>query len=173
MKKRAASTLLAVCLALTWFSVARADGSGMEQGEAPALPPNLIATRDARRLLEKVWRRSPTFRLQCARISQAQWLRIKLSFTARATIPQRYRALAIVNKRDGLVTIRIFTLSDYVELIGHEFEHVVEQIEGVDLNALVAERNGAARRHEDGGIETERALNAGRKIEAEYNRAKS
>jgi hypothetical protein len=140
MKKRMISILFAACLAINCFSVARANGSATDQNVRPELPHNLILSREARQLLEKVWRRSPTFRLQCARISQAHWLKIKFS---------------------------------WVELIGHEFEHVLEQIEEVNLAALAAEKSGQAQRHDDGAFETARALDAGRRVKAEYRRAKS
>lgn len=173
MKKRAISILFTVCLPLICFSVAQANQCETEQSEKAALPSNLIMTGDVRRLVEKVWRRSPTFRLQCARISQAQWLKIKLNFSAKTSLSPRYRALTLINKRSGLATIQIFTSSDYVELIGHEFEHVLEQIEGVNLETLVAENSGQARRHADGAFETARALNAGLRVRAEYSHAKS
>ena len=47
---------------------------------------------------------------------------------------------------------------DLTELIAHEFEHVLEQLDGVDLKALA--RAGEARRLADGAFETERAVTA-------------
>lgn len=173
MKKRMTLILFVGCLALNCFSVAWANGYATEQDVRPELPHNLILSREARRLLEKVWRRSPTFRLQCARISQAYWLKIKLSLVARQSRPKQYRALTFVSKQTGMARVEIFLPDDWVELVGHEFEHVLEQIEEVNLAALVAEKNGQARRHDDGAFETVRALNAGRRVKAEYRRAKS
>jgi hypothetical protein len=173
MKKRMILILFAACLALNCFSVARANGYATDQNLRPELPHNLILSREARRLLEKVWRRSPTFRFQCASVSQAHWLKIKLSLVAKQSRPKKYRALTVVNKQTGIAKVEIFLPDDWVELIGHEFEHVLEQIEEVNLAALVAEKSGQARRHDDGAFETARALNAGRRVKAEYRRAKS
>jgi hypothetical protein len=80
--------------------------------------------------------------------------------------------VTIYEEHSGRATVKIFMPNDYVELIGHEFEHLLEQIEGLDLAAL-AEMSRQARRHEDGAFETVRALDAGRKVKAEYSRAKS
>jgi hypothetical protein len=77
-----------------------------------------------------------------------------------------------MNRVTGTARIEIYTPQDYAELIGHEFEHVVEQIEGVNLSTLAAEDSDQARRNVDGGFETARALKAGRRVEAEYSRAK-
>ena len=54
----------------------------------------------------------------------------------------------------------------FAELLAHEFEHVLEQIEGVDLAALAAS-SGAARQVEAGVFESERARAAGRAVAGE------
>ena len=45
---------------------------------------------------------------------------------------------------------------EYAELLGHEFEHILEQIDLVDLEAQ-AEQGARPGRVEDGAYETERA----------------
>jgi hypothetical protein len=49
----------------------------------------------------------------------------------------------------------------------------LEQVEGINLAAVVAGKDGQAHRRADGAFETERALNAGRRVKAECRRAKS
>ncbi len=71
-----------------------------------------------------------------------------------------------------MAKVEIYAPQYYVRMIGREFEHILEQIEGVDLETLAAEDSDQARRHEDGAFETARALKAGRNVEAEYIRAK-
>ena len=149
MKKRMISILFAACSAINCFPVAQANGYTMEQNVRPELPHNLILSREARRLLEKVWLRSPTFRLQCARISQAHWLKIKFSLVAKQSRPQKYRALTFVNKRTGMAKVEIFLPDDWVELIGHEFEHLLEQVEGVLEREVPPERGALAEDHPD------------------------
>ena len=55
------------------------------------------------------------------------------------------------------------TTIEYAELFGHEFEHILEQIDRVDLEALTAARAGATRLA-DGAYETTRARKAGQTI---------
>jgi hypothetical protein len=58
----------------------------------------------------------------------------------------------LTRQEEGGRRVEIFLPDDWVELIGHEFEHVLEQVEGVDLAALVAEKDGQAHRHADGAV---------------------
>jgi hypothetical protein len=111
------------------FSVVRAIGCEKGQNRKALLPPNLILSRQVRPVVEDVWRRSPTFRLQCERISQAQWLRVSISFVVRTVPAARYRAQTFIDRGMGTARIEIYTPQNIVELIGHEFEHVVEQSE--------------------------------------------
>ena len=56
------------------------------------------------------------------------------------------------------------------ELIAHEFEHILEQLDGVDLNRWVG-HSGVRRvggNREGSPIETERACQVGRLVAGEY-----
>ena len=55
--------------------------------------------------------------------------------------------------------------ADLTELLAHEFEHLIEQLDGVDLKALA--RDGEARRLADGAFETDRAMAAGQQVAGE------
>src|SRR5262245_5405053 len=173
VKKSVVSILSVVCLTVFVFQSSGQSDAKRDKNRKALLPPNLILSRQVRPVVEDVWRRSPTFRLQCERISQARWLRVSLSFVVRTVPVARYRAQTFIDKGTGTARIEIYTPQNIVELIGHEFEHVVEQIEGVNLAALAAEDGDQALRHADGGFETARALKAGRKVEIEYSRAKA
>ena len=61
--------------------------------------------------------------------------------------------------------IEIRSASDMSELLGHEFEHLIEQLDGVDLSAMA--RGGEARRLTDGAFETDRAIAAGQQVAGE------
>ena len=54
-----------------------------------------------------------------------------------------------------------------IEMIGHEFEHVVEQIEGLDLRALARKRGSGVWELDVQVFETDRAQHAGRVVAAE------
>jgi hypothetical protein len=58
------------------------------------------------------------------------------------------------------------------ELIGHEFEHLVEQIEGIDLRALASRRGAGVSVNEIGAFETDRAQKAGRLVADEFEESR-
>ncbi len=171
MNKFPGSTLIAVCLALLMTFTLAAD-AGAARRESPSfLPGNLYAHKDLRPLLEKMWMRSPTFRRQCERIGQTPGLVVSLKVTVKPGVFKPYRALTEVGRAtDGatIATVRIFNLSDLVELIGHEFEHVLEHLEGLDLRAATVQKRPAAYRTADGFFETRRAIKAGQQVYIEY-----
>jgi hypothetical protein len=51
---------------------------------------------------------------------------------------------------------------DFAELLAHEFEHVIEQLEGVDLRQRATEPHSGVRKVDGGAFETDRANKAGR-----------
>ncbi|HEV8144527.1 MAG TPA: hypothetical protein VGQ77_16830 [Methylomirabilota bacterium] len=60
------------------------------------------------------------------------------------------------------VDIRLAPFDEAVELIAHELEHVIEQLDGIDLE--VHARAGTAWKKEDGSFETRRAIEVGRRV---------
>ena len=110
--------------------------------------------------------RSPTFQQQCRRIAAVRLLRITLRLGTAVdagamaqTIISRYDAGGIRAE----VTLRFS--EDYLLLLAHEFEHILEQVEGVDLRDEAA--SGRAWRTASGAWETRRAFNAGMKVRQE------
>jgi hypothetical protein len=75
-----------------------------------------------------------------------------------------------VRARDGRIaaTVEIKALLDPVKLIAHEIEHVIEQLDGVDLRAKAALPNTGVRLCDDGAYETTRAIRAGIAVEREF-----
>jgi len=142
-------------------------------GRSPApqpvqVPANVDArlfTGDVRTLL----RLSPTFRVQCQRIAADPRVLVHLSVVTtidgggRAqTTFHRYPTGAIVADVDVLFG------GDYRELLAHEFEHVIEQLDGVDLRREMA--GGRAWQVGAGAFETRRALLAGLQVVRETGR---
>ena len=132
------------------------------------LPRNISSPSYLRPLLLTMLRRSATFRHQCEVIDGAEHARI----TLRLTIVRSgmYRALTRVTRRaNGLITMSMEfpAPGDFVEVIGHEFEHAVEQLEGIDLKAM-SERCHDAYVTADGAYETIRAIRAGRAVLKEF-----
>lgn len=103
-------------------------------------PPNLVMPEMYRPLVESMLRDSPTFRRQCIRIAGETALTVHLTI---GSPWQRSDLRAITRMRrkpNGALTafVHIGPLDNTVELIAHEFEHIIEQLDGVDLAAHAA-----------------------------------
>ena len=131
-----------------------------------SIPANLSAPGSYRALLDTMWQRSATFRRQCRRIANTPHLEVRLR--AIAGPPGRIRARAqIVRGAVGFrAVIDVLTLEDPAELIAHELEHVIEQLDGVDL-ASMAEASASSVRMAGDAFETMRAVRAGRAVAAD------
>jgi len=137
---------------------------GAQQQRAAMIPANVDAgllTPDMIALL----RRSETFRAQCERLARSPHVRVKIDMalsvdSARAqTTIHRFTAGAI------LAEVEVAFGENYRELLGHEFEHILEQIDGVDLRQEAAE--GRAWLLPDGAFETRRAFAVGLQVSRE------
>jgi len=136
-----------------------------------AMPPNVVVSEMYRPLIESMLRLSPTFRRQCMRIAAESSLTVHLAITkpspgfdARATTRLTRDA-----KGRRSAAIQITPLHDVEELIAHEFEHIIEQLDGVDLAAHAAQRHTGvtALGYDRNVFETIRAKRTGLKVVAE------
>ena len=124
-------------------------------------PSNLAAASVFQSFLDHMWRSSPTFNRQCRRLVAAQRLKVVLRLEEPQRRPSFY-ARTVLQRRDGVLFAADVFLSptpDAVEFIAHEVEHVLEQLDGVDLEAQVG--SGNVWRRADGAFETRRATEAG------------
>jgi hypothetical protein len=139
------------------------------------LASNLTVTSLYQTVIDTMLERSPTFRRQYARISQATGLTIELRNEPRAnglsfawtTI---FRRQDVPNQRHAVVNIVPGTRA--VELIAHELEHVIEQLDGVNLREKAAWRTSGVRSCECGDkerFETERAIAVGLQVAREVD----
>ena len=125
-------------------------------------------------VVTELCRRSPTFRRQVARLADAGGLTVTVRLVVLpSTSP--CRAQTVIARVDGQVRSADVQVPAghtrlVVELIGHEFEHIVEQLDGVDLRRWVG--HGGVRRvggdQAAGPIETERARQVGLLVAGEY-----
>jgi len=130
-------------------------------------PSNLAAASVFQSFLDHMWRSSPTFNRQCRRLGAAQHLRVVLRLEELQRRPSFY-ARTVLGRRDGVLFAADVFLSptpDAVEFIAHEVEHVLEQLDGVDLAAQVG--SGNVWKREDGAFETRRATDVGRRVARE------
>jgi hypothetical protein len=146
------------------FALAQDTGAAGGQWSSPGPPRNLQGGA-FQRLIERVWRDSPTFREQCDRLAAEPQLRI----TIRADLPSLTGVRArgqISRAKNGRVLsadIVLMSLPDTVELISHEIEHVIEQMEGVRLS----EQGCFGDTIQRGLYESCRALEIGRRVARE------
>jgi hypothetical protein len=102
-----------------------------------ALPANLVIADMYRPLVEAMLRDSPTFRRQCVRIAAEPGLTVQLTVSPP---PKRstHRAVTRLTRNahgDLTAVVEIGAFEDTQELIAHELEHVIEQLDGIDLAA--------------------------------------
>src|SRR5688572_28657075 len=98
-----------------------------------APPPNLVISTMFRPLVESMLRDSPTFRRQCVRIAAEPGLTVHLVI---GPVQQRSDIRAITRmtrKSNGTFAayVDIGPMHDTVELIAHEFEHIIEDRKSV------------------------------------------
>lgn len=149
-----------------------ATGAGIGRDEGLDVPrPNrtwpcqLTVVQDLRAVAELAWERSATFREQCRKLAIAN----AIVFVHRASSRDTYRAetrIGVTSEGVTLARIRLRRTSGAEEWLGHELEHVLEYVEGVKL--LMEFSRGNSRTSLTGGaFETQRAIEAGRRVAAE------
>jgi hypothetical protein len=136
-----------------------------------SLPANLTVSPMYRALIESMLRQSATFRRQCLRIEGEPRLTVDLRI---AVAPRRSDVRAtthITRQPEGRLyaLIEIYPINNNVELIAHEFEHVIEQLDEVDLAARARLRDPGVRglAGDSHVFETSRALKVGLKVTEE------
>ena len=142
------------------------------------LPRSLQVVPRLRPTVLEMCRRAPTFRRQLARVAEEPGLVVTIDVW-RTRWSERVRASTRIGRelghlRSADMQIRIDENDRVVELIAHEFEHILEQLDGIDLEVWVG-RSGVYRVGDghDEAIETARARYIGRQVAAEYAGAPS
>ena len=144
-----------------------AIGAEQRQCHQSAIPANVDVPRDLERILERIYDRSPAFRAQCERIGKASRLRVRVRIDT--AIPSRCRAFTIIHRRGTEIRadVHLPVSSHLTELVAHEFEHVIEQIEGLNLRKLARAKGSGVHEMDRQVFETDRAQAAGRVVAAE------
>jgi hypothetical protein len=126
-------------------------------------PPNLIAPGFYREVIETMLERSPTFRRQSVRIANAPNVRVRLTnLYPSVSAGSRARTNIVRTAFGGLqATVEIARVEDLPELIAHEVEHIIAQLDGIDLRAQSLLPGTGVRACDDGSFETIRAIRIG------------
>jgi hypothetical protein len=129
----------------------------------------ILIARELQPSVEAMLQRSPTFRRQYERIIAAP----RLIITARidfAVMHRTFRARSCIRRYDsGLIVVAMEIAPDAIrpEWIAHEFEHILEQLEGVNVAALAERRQPGTWFSSGGMVETMRATKAGHLVRDE------
>ena len=133
---------------------------------AAELPSNIQIDPLLQPIVDALRAKSETFRCQWRRITASRFIRITVvpsndlreagSARARTQLTRyAYGAMRAIVELPPAV--------DVTELLPHEFEHVIEQIEGLDLPALAKRGDRGVLQVQRGVFETERARSAAHK----------
>jgi hypothetical protein len=139
-----------------------------QTGEKPAevrpWPCRLVVKPSLRDVIEAGWERSATLKQQCVELAAA---RAVVTLEWGKTDSQSHAVARIGRNKDVFVAaVWIPPVSDAVELVAHELEHVLERIRGVDFAAESKKRDSGVWRA-FGGFETQGAIDAGRRVKKE------
>lgn len=154
---------------LTLFLTATQLASLSAESPDPSWPPANLQVESAFRLVvEHMWQASPTFRQQCQRLASGPSLLVTVSREDPSTVPSfanAWTTLTFKESRPVKAQIHIKAGSNAAELIAHELEHVLEQLDQVNLQAQAG--NGAIWKNGKASFETRRAIEAGRRVARE------
>ena len=135
-----------------------------------AAPPNLAVPSAYQPAVATMLERSPMFRRQCLRLAAAPHLAV----VVRITHPNNGgpRARTQIRREGGQLSadVEINPYGDFTELLAHELEHIIEQLDGIDLAAKSGVARSGVRLCADGTFETSRAVRVGTLVALEARR---
>jgi hypothetical protein len=140
--------------------------------EASPIPPRFYMDGDVLKArFVHLWDRSPTFREQCRRIVDAGIVVVIETAAVADLMRWRVRARSIILKNEHgrvqFVRVQIGEDEKWVVHLPHELEHVVEQIEGLDLVREARRTHGHVWSVAGGAYETLRARQVGLQVARE------
>ena len=139
--------------------------------EGVVAPPNLSVPSVYRTTVELMIERSSMFRRQCMRLAAATHLTVIVKMLHPNNSGPR--AQTEIKREDGgrlVATVSINPHGDFMELLAHELEHVIEQLDGIDLAAKASVARSGVRSCVDGTFETSRAVRVGSVVAVQSRR---
>lgn len=136
--------------------------------ESAAAIPLALQAGILQPLIESMLRRSPTFRQQCQRLASPKLGGISVRYESL----KGARAITEISPVNGRLNavVRLGIGDNDVELIAHEIEHIIEQLDGVDLRARseLPDTGVHSCTTSRASFETVRATRAGLKVAQEF-----
>jgi len=139
--------------------------------EGVVAPPNLSVPSIYRTTVELMIERSSMFRRQCVRLAAATHLTVIVNMLHPNNSGPR--AQTEIKRENGgrlVATASINPHGDFTELLAHELEHVIEQLDGIDLAAKASVARSGVRSCVDGTFETSRAVRVGSVVAVQSRR---
>jgi hypothetical protein len=134
------------------------------------LPKNLHVDEHYRGLVQRMWQHSPTFRRQCARIAAEPRLTVVVGQGLTRSGARAVTRLTRGAEGRDEATVVIGQGGDAAELLAHEFEHIVEWLDGADYLGHSEDVKTVVPR--ELVFETTRAVEAGRVVVSEMRAAR-
>jgi hypothetical protein len=161
---------MAAALLATSPTTARAAATGDPRPPAVLPSPSFVVDRAFESVLAELLSSSPTLRRQYECIVGSPHVQVRVTLMpplAVDRIAQTEFRRVVRGELEARVQIPTpLRIDQYGEWLAHELEHVLEQMEGLDLVGLAADRAGGVVKLAD-GFETERAQRAGREAARE------
>jgi hypothetical protein len=136
---------------------------------APAGPaPNLTVSSLFASVVDEMLRRSPTFRRQCQRLAAATGSSVTIQ--AATSMREGMAAWTTITRDAGerlQASVFVPLSARTAELIAHELEHVIEQLDGIPLGDMSRIRDSGVRQCDcasEATYETVRAIRIGRQV---------
>ena len=135
-----------------------------------AAPPNLDIPSGYQAAIVTMLERSPMFRRQCLRLAAAPDLAVvvRISHPNNGGPRARTQIRRVGSQLNASVEINPY--GDFMELLAHELEHIIEQLDGIDLAVKAAVARSGVRQCGDGTFETSRAVRVGTLVALEARR---
>ena len=130
------------------------------------LPTNVHVDADVMPRIRQMLQRSPTFREQCQRLAANLWVHVAVRLDPTFHDRHAIRAATVIQRPQAKLIIAVVSLqglADPAMWVSHEFEHLIEQIEAVDVASL-ADQRILAWPSGSGMYETLRAIRAGEAV---------
>jgi hypothetical protein len=153
-----------------------ADDHSAKAARSSPWPCRLIVPPSLHRVVTAGWEHSATFRAQCRRLAEAHAIVMLSAFTLPRSRPANAR-ISVYSDGSVLARVDVPLNARTLELVAHELEHVLEQVDGVNLAMQAAlsrsltSRSGMVVRLPGGEFETRRAIEAGLRVAAEFRSA--
>lgn len=166
------------CLVLLTLFVTNAFAHGDSEHQprsVPASAPSIQLAPELRSEVEDLLHRSATFRAQYQRIAEARSLVIGVTVDV-SLCATSYRARTTFRRyQSGLIVahVAVGPGSHRGEWIAHEFEHILEQLDGRNLPQLANTHANDVWYSGRDVIETDRAIRAGRAVRDEMRQSQN